>query len=120
LIQIPNYISTQKNKNPTKKKHLLGRKLNLTYLGLEGGGVNGFGVMMGEEEGREKGSLRPKATDGRILDALGPESLSNPEPEKFDISFFYGTIFIVAEWYKLFLPSKINEKLCSSLGFGFK
>jgi hypothetical protein len=86
--------------------------LNLTYLGLEGGGVNGFGVMMGEEEGREKGSLRPKATDGRILDALGPESLSNPEPEKFDISFFFYGIN--------FLPSRINGNLCSSLGFGFR
>jgi hypothetical protein len=113
-------FNTKKQKANKIKKHLLGRKLNLTYLGLEGGGVNGFGVMMGEEEGREKGSLRPKAAEGRILDALGPESLSNPEPEKFDISFFYGIIFIVAEWYQFFLPSRINEKLCSSLGFGFK
>jgi hypothetical protein len=112
LIQIPNYITTQKTKTQQKKNHLLGRKLNLTYLGLEGGGVNGFGVMMGEEEGREKGSLRPKAKEGRVLDAPGPESLSNPEPEKFDIFFFFYGIN--------FLPSRINGNLCSSLGFGFR
>jgi hypothetical protein len=49
-------FNTKKQKANKIKKHLLGRKLNLTYLSLEIGGVEEFGVAMGEEEGL----LRPK------------------------------------------------------------
>jgi hypothetical protein len=46
-------FNTKKQKANKIKKHLLGRKLNLTYLSLEIeiGGVEEFEVVMGEEEG---------------------------------------------------------------------
>jgi hypothetical protein len=49
-------FNTKKQKANKIKKHLLWRKLNLTYLSHEIGGVEESGVVMREEEGL----LRPK------------------------------------------------------------